>query len=141
MPAGCMTGAGKLMADETPKEHPAKHLTEHAWRAGQSGNPKGRPKGARNKLGEAFLQDMLADWEEHGPGTIQAVRLDRPDVYLKVVASVLPKDINVNMNPLEEATDEELIQRLRDLDHAIRPFIDAEGSGGDTGRDSKATAH
>lgn len=84
---------------------------------------------------------MLTDWEEHGPETIQAVRRERPDVYLKVVASVLPKDINVNVNPLEEATDEELIQRLRDLDHAIRPSIDAEGSRGDTGGTTKATAH
>lgn len=110
------------------------------FQPGNNGGP-GRPKGARNKLGEAFLQDMLADWEEHGPETIQAVRLERPDVYLKVVASVLPKDINVNVNPLEEATDEELIQRLRDLDTALQPFIDAEGSGRDTSGTAKATAH
>jgi hypothetical protein len=26
----------------------------------------GRPRGARNKLGEAFLHDLHADWEKQG---------------------------------------------------------------------------
>lgn len=89
----------------------------------------GRPKGSRNKLGEAFLTDMYADWQEHGAKVIESVRADKPDVYLKVVASILPRDLNVNINPLEEATDDELIQRLRDLESVIRPFLGADGSG------------
>lgn len=63
------------------------------WKAGQSGNPAGRPKGARSKLSEQFLKDMLADFEQHGAATIAAVRQDKPDQYLKVVASILPKEI------------------------------------------------
>lgn len=58
----------------------------------QPGNP-GRPKGARNKLGEVFLKEMLSDFEQHGPKVIETVRTEKPDQYLKVVASILPKEI------------------------------------------------
>jgi hypothetical protein len=48
---------------------------------------------------------------------------------MKVVASLLPKDVNLNVNPAEDLTDEQLIQRIRSLGAAIRPFLDAEGAG------------
>ena len=94
------------------------------------GHSMGRPKGSKNVLGEAFLRDMQADWEANGPDTIARVREEKPDQYLKVVASILPRDLNVNINPLEEATDDELVQRLRELESVIRPFLDP-GSGAD----------
>ncbi len=93
---------------------------------GLSGNPRGRPKGARSRLGEAFLADLFEDWEEHGVAVIERVRNERPAVYLKVVASLLPKDLNVNIDPLDELTDEQLIERIRQLNEEIRPIIDME---------------
>ena len=72
----------------------------------------GRPKGARNKLGEAFVSDMLADWEEHGAVVIAQVREEKPDQYLKVVASVLPKELNVKVSELDELSDEQLQRQL-----------------------------
>ncbi|QIG72990.1 hypothetical protein EVB98_068 [Rhizobium phage RHph_N3_2] len=110
--------------DDTPKKQ---GLTP-AWTPGQSGNPAGRPKGARNKLGEQFIEDLYADWQAHGVVTLQRVRDEKPDQYLKVVASILPKDLNVNINNMDDLTDEQLIQRIRSLDSAIRPFLDAQGA-------------
>ena len=107
---------------------------------GKIGGP-GRPKGSRNKLGEAFITDLYADWEENGTQVIEDVRKERPDVYLKVVASILPKDLNVNINPLEEASDEELIQRLRDLSQVVQHLVGPEGSGGDSAGTRTETAH
>jgi len=104
------------------------------------GNP-GRPRGARHKLGEQFLAALQADFEEHGPKTIEQVRIDRPQDYIKVIASLLPRDLNLNVNNLGEATDDELVQRLRDLESVIRPFLAAEGGGGDRAGDRPATAH
>lgn len=74
---------------------------------GKKGGP-GRPRGSRAKLGEAFVADLMEDWEDHGKTVIEAVRKDRPQDYLKVVASILPKDVNVNVRPLEEMTDDQL---------------------------------
>ncbi len=62
--------------------------------AGNSGNG-GRPKGARAKLGEAFLSAMQQDFAENGAAVIEAVRTEKPDQYLKVVASILPKEIDL----------------------------------------------
>lgn len=104
------------------------------------GNP-GRPKGSRNKLGEAFLEDMLADWEANGPAAIREVRETKPDAYLKVVASILPRDLNVNINQTDHMTDEQLVERIRSLDAAIRPFLDTQGEGGIDGGAGPATTH
>lgn len=101
----------------------------------------GRPKGARNKLGEQFISDLYADWQEHGVETLAKVRAEKPDQYLKVVASILPKDLNVNINQMDDLTDDQLIQRIRQLDSAIRPFLDAQGAGETVGGVGQETAH
>lgn len=133
------------MADEKRADDgepaPNKQGLTPAWKPGQSGNPAGRPKGSRNKLGEAFLEDMLTDWEANGPAAIREVRVTKPDAYLKVVASILPRDLNVNINQMDHLTDEQLVERIRSLDAAIRPFLDAEGARGVSGSAGTKTAH
>ena len=68
-------------------------------------------------MGEAFIADLYADWLAHGFATIEKVRTTRPADYLKVIASILPKDVNMNVSPFEHMTDAELeasIKRLLD---------------------------
>lgn len=110
------------------------------FKPGQSGNPNGKPKGSRNKLGEQFLADMYADWKEHGVATIEAVRTQKPDAYLKVVASILPRDLNLNVNKFENVSDDELVGRLRDLQSIIEPFL-AKGGDGNSGGAEETTRH
>lgn len=121
------------MAVAIEKDEKGRFLT------GNSGG--GRPKGARNKLGEQFISDLYADWQQHGVATLAKVRDEKPDQYLKVVASILPKDLNVNINQMDDLTDEQLIQRIRSLDSAIRPFLDAQGASGIVGGAGSETAH
>lgn len=95
-----------------------------AWQPGQSGNPAGRPKGARAKLGEAFIEALHQDFGKHGIAAIEEVRKDKPDQYLKVIASLMPKELNLNFtDDQNELTDDELVQRIRALSEAIAPLL------------------
>src|SRR6478735_9434118 len=67
------------------------------FKPGQSGNPKGRPKGARNRLGTQFLEALETDFNKFGPQAIALVREKKPEVYIKVVADLLPKEANINV--------------------------------------------
>ena len=101
---------------------------EHQFKPG---NP-GRPKGSRNKLGEAFIQALADDFEKHGPAVIERVRIEKPEAYIKVVASLLPKDLNLNVNHLDSLSDEQLLTRLRVLTKQAAPLLatldDADGA-------------
>ena len=103
---------------------------EYQFKPGQGG----RKKGARNRLGEDFLLALANDFESHGAEAIERVRIERPDAYLRVISSLLPKDLNLNVTKYDDLTDEQLIMRLRVLTEQAAPLIgrlihhDAEAS-------------
>lgn len=98
-----------------------------------AGNP-GRPKGSRNKLGEAFVQALHDSFQEHGPETIEKVRVEKPHEYLKVVASLLPKQIEVKESAFDGVSDEELAALVAAARSALG--VADEGPSG-----AEATAH
>jgi hypothetical protein len=85
---------------------------QNRWKPGQSGNPAGRPKGARSKLSESFLEALSNDFDTNGIEVIEKVRSSRPHEYLKIVAAVLPKQMQLeDLTPnrkAEDLTDNEL---------------------------------
>jgi hypothetical protein len=93
---------------------------------GQSGNPFGRVKGSRNKLTEDFLRAMSEDFSEHGPDAIRRTREEDPAVYVRVIASLMPKQLEVS-RPLEELSDDELVAAV----DALRSSLVRKGIGGD----------
>jgi len=85
----------------------------------------GRPRGSRNKLGEAFIEALKDDFEAHGKEAIEKTRTEKPDAYLKVIASLMPKDVNLNItDDASEMTDDELADRIAKLTQAVAPFLD-----------------
>ena len=44
------------------------------------------------RLREAFIAALAEDYERHGASAIAALRDERPHDYVKLVASLLPKD-------------------------------------------------
>src|SRR5262245_46590003 len=76
----------------------------------QPGRPKtgGRQKGTRNKLGGVFLEKLLGEFEQYGEEAIRICRVERPHEFLKIVASILPKEFELVDSRLTDITDEEL---------------------------------
>jgi hypothetical protein len=113
----------------TPHKQLPKELEKFKWEPGKSANPNGRPKGSRNKLGEDFIAAMHADFQEHGAQTIKQVREERPADYIKVIAGILPKELNVNTNALEELAEDELAAAIDILRSALAAGQVGTGSG------------
>jgi hypothetical protein len=75
----------------------------------------GRPAGARNKLQAKFVEALAKDFEEHGAGIINIVRIEQPATYLKIIASVLPKEFQIGATPVDDLTEEETAAALETI--------------------------
>ncbi len=53
-----------------------------------------RPRRAKKTLGDDFAAALRADFRAHGAGVIAAVRAEKPEQYLKVVLTMLPKEFS-----------------------------------------------
>jgi len=94
---------------------------------GNDGHGGGRKRGSRDRLSSAFLYELANDFEEHGAGVIKIARIEKPVEYLRIVASVLPKELVVEANALSDISDEELaahivlLQKLKAKSAATEP--------------------
>jgi len=59
-------------------------------------NGGGRKPGSRNKLTTEFLDDLYAKWQKHGADVLERVIRDDPAAFLRTVAQLMPKEIDVN---------------------------------------------
>ena len=99
--------------------------------AGNKGGP-GRSVGARNKLGSCFLQEMQQDFVTHGKTVIEQVRTERPHEYLKIVTALLPKELHLKDNTLDDMTDDDIGEILTAI-RALRAGRNGEASAGEPG--------
>jgi uncharacterized protein DUF5681 len=95
-----MFALAKCKARITPSDMSATDLAAdkqrlaHLFKPGQSGNPAGRPKGSRSKLSENFLADLHDCWERRGA---EALETCSPEVLIKTIASLLPRDLRIDV--------------------------------------------
>jgi hypothetical protein len=116
---------------------------EYQFKPGQGG-PR---RGSRNKLGEDFLHALAEDFERHGVEAIERVRIEKPEAYLKVIATLMPKDLNLNVRQLDDLSDEQLMRKLQQVTELAKPLlaklptvIGVTHVGVDVGVDSKTAA-
>ncbi|ESZ22368.1 hypothetical protein NKH52_19270 [Mesorhizobium sp. M1066] len=88
---------------------------------------KPRRKRAKKTLGDDFLAAVRADFRAYGAGVIAQVRADKPDQYLKIVLSVLPKDFDAKINQMDSLSDDEIRSRIRALETIVKPFLEEPG--------------
>ena len=74
-------------------------------------------------MGEAFIAALAEVFEKHGLEVIERVRIEKPEAYIKVIASLLPKDLNLNVTKLDDLSDEQLLERLRSLTKQAAPLL------------------
>lgn len=63
------------------------------FQQGQSGNPSGRPRGARNRLSEILLSVVVDDFAAFGAEALAQLRQKDPATYLRLVASLVPREL------------------------------------------------
>jgi hypothetical protein len=51
----------------------------------------------RNKLKEAFWVDFCAAWKTHGQAALSLVAQEDPSTFVKVAASIMPKETELTM--------------------------------------------
>jgi len=78
---------------------------------------------ARRDTPEDFIQAIAEDFENHGAAVIERVRQERPTDYLKVVASLLPKDVNITARSLDDLTNDQLMRKLQIMTEMARPLL------------------
>jgi hypothetical protein len=65
------------------------------------------PIAARAALAAALLETIAADFAHHGKEAVEALRKERPHDYVKLVAALLPKDIQSEHSSIEDMSDDE----------------------------------
>lgn len=90
----------------------------------------GRPKGSKNKLTDAFWNDFAGAWKKHGAAALETVATTQPDVFLKVAASVMPKEVTIEK--MDGLSNEQLERRIEQLASALGFALGiGEASGGE----------
>lgn len=97
------------------------------YEKGNSGNPAGRPKGARSRLSDRFLGDLAEHWQANGKQALQKAYEKNPVEYVRVVASLLPKNVAVDVDVKYERI-ERVIVPARTIEHGPLPIIEGTTS-------------
>jgi hypothetical protein len=84
---------------------------------------KGRPRGSRNRLTARIFEDVLSHWNEpiegrnitKGIAALEVMRKEKPAEYVKVVLSIMPKELNISDSTVAELSDEQIDAMIKTL--------------------------
>jgi hypothetical protein len=96
-------------------------------------SPAPAPAPALGKPGDTFIDHFLADWQVHGPTTIQSLRTEKPADYVRIALSLFTKQPEQEADPLRDLSDAELAERIEGIAARIgvdiRPRAPARRAG------------
>jgi hypothetical protein len=72
-------------------------------------------KADRDRITAKFLQELAQDFDANGKRAIVDVRTEDPGRYLTIVASLVPKEVEIKspLHALDDATLAEIVEKLR----------------------------
>jgi hypothetical protein len=74
---------------------------------------------ARAWITNKFLSDLAAEWEVSGRDAMRIMAKENPDKFVMVAAALVPKQVEVDVSNLSDASDDEL-QALLDNQRALQ---------------------
>jgi hypothetical protein len=75
----------------------------------------GRPRGVKNRLQRSFLYALAEDFEQHGADAIRICRIEEPSRYVQIIASLMPRELEIEHGNSADLTDEELGRMIAKL--------------------------
>ena len=92
--------AQAVVGEVIPAATPVERLRRQGFQAGfdPRRNMAGRKMGSKQLVGEAFLKDLVEWHRKHGKKAIEKVGREKPEKLLEIMASLIPKDTNVDVN-------------------------------------------
>jgi hypothetical protein len=99
-----------------------------------NGGGPGRPKSSKNRLANGFLDELNRQFQEHGAEAIAKVRQRSPEVFCKLIANLLPRELLVAALNINAVVDPQEIENAQGWLAAYRfardrigaPVIEAE---------------
>ncbi len=74
----------------------------------------GRPKGSKHKLQEGLLRKLAKDFDRYGAEAIAKTREKSPAEYLRIIASLMPKNVTLTQDASDTFLDAlRLMQAMR----------------------------
>jgi hypothetical protein len=82
----------------------------------------GRPKGSKNRLQSDFLYALAEDFAQHGADAIKITRIEQPATYVKIIASLMPRELLMGtaVSDLDDDELDRMIEMLRERALAAR---------------------
>jgi hypothetical protein len=91
------------------------------FKPGVSGNPHGNRHRTRHLLNQEFMQALLLNFRHEGKRAIEKVARNQPAVYVKILALLVPREMQVeHTNSIKQMSDEELEAAIEALQAMIR---------------------
>jgi hypothetical protein len=87
-------------------------MPRKTFEPGNDGHGGGRPQGSKNRLQTKFLYELAEDFAINGAGVIKICRIEKPVEYLRIIASVLPRELQIETNALSDMSDEDIAASL-----------------------------
>jgi len=81
------------------------------------GDPRaGRKPGSKVRLTNTFLNDVLDEWEKGGKDALRIFRIENPDRFCVMVASLVPREVLLETatSELSDIELDDMILRLRE---------------------------